>query len=214
MMPALSGASMERSPKNTALKQGMAKTPAKTKPSARLDRQPKRGHGLRLLEDISTLIARSHDLQETLEKITQTVAGRMSADVCSLYLFDPRDKRLTLWATTGLDRAAVGKVSMSVDEGLTGQVIERMEPVAVTDAMAHPRNKYFPETGEERFHSFLGLPVLEKHDPLGVLVVQSRSRRRFSPTEVRLLKTISAHVSSIIVQARLLETLQTKEREH
>jgi phosphotransferase system enzyme I (PtsP) len=169
---------------------------------------------LRLLEDISTLIARSHDLQETLENITQTVAERMGTDVCSLYLFDPKDKRLTLWATTGLDRAAVGKVSMNVDEGLTGLVIERMEPVVVTDAMTHPRNKYFPETGEERFHSFLGLPVLEKHDPLGVLVVQSRSRRRFSPTEVRLLKTISAHVRSIIVQARLQETLQTKEREH
>jgi phosphotransferase system, enzyme I, PtsP len=210
-MPAPSGAVMERSPKNTALKRSLSKTRAKT--SVRL-RQPKRGHGLRLLEDIGTLIARSHDLQETLENLTQIVARRMGADVCSLYLFDPKDKRLTLWATTGLDRVAIGKVSMSVEEGLTGLVIERMEPVVVTDAMAHPRNKYFPETGEERFHSFLGLPILEKHEPLGVLVIQSRSRRRFSPTEVRLLKTISAHVSSVIVQARLLETLQTKEREH
>ncbi len=212
MMPAPSGAFMERSPKNTALKRDVPRTRAKA--PARPKTPPKRSHGLRLLEDIGTLIARSHDLQETLENITQTVAERMGTDVCSLYLFDPKDKRLTLWATTGLDRAAVGKVSMNVDEGLTGLVIERMEPVVVTDAMTHPRNKYFPETGEERFHSFLGLPVLEKHDPLGVLVVQSRSRRRFSRTEVRLLKTISAHVRSIIVQARLQETLQTKEREH
>jgi len=173
-----------------------------------------RARTLRLLEDIGTLIARSHDLQETLEDITKTIADRMNTDVCSLYMLDPQDKRITLWATTGLDKSAVGKVSMSTEEGLCGLVIESMEPVVATDAMLHPRNKYFPETGEERFHSFLGLPVVERHDPLGVLVVQSRSRRRFSRTEIRLLKTISATVSSIIVQARLVETLKTKEQEH
>lgn len=202
---------MDRAPKSTALKRGTPRTGSKA--PARAPSRPRGSHGLRLLEDIGTLISRSHDLQETLEAITQTIAERMSTEVCSLYLFDPKDKRLTLWATTGLDHAAVGKVSMSIEEGLTGLVIEQMEPVAVTDAMTHPRNKYFPETGEERFHSFLGLPVLERRGALGVLVVQSRSRRRFSRTEVRLLKTISAHVSGIIVRARLLETLQTKERE-
>jgi phosphotransferase system enzyme I (PtsP) len=166
-----------------------------------------------LLEDIGSLIAHSHDLQETLEDITQTIAERMGTEVCSLYLYDAKERRLTLWATTGLDRSAVGNVSMSVDEGLSGLVIEKMEAVAVTDAMTHPRNKYFPETGEERFHSFLGLPVLEKNTPLGVLVVQSRNRRHFSRTEIRLLKAISTQVSHNIVQARLLETLKSKEQE-
>ncbi|MBI3248099.1 MAG: phosphoenolpyruvate--protein phosphotransferase [Deltaproteobacteria bacterium] len=183
------------------------KTPARTKVRRR------RGHSLSLLEDIGTLIARSHDLQETLQDITKTIAERMNTDVCSLYMLDPQDTRLTLWATTGLDRSAVGKVSMSTKEGLCGLVIEKMEPVADSDAMLHPRNKYFPETGEERFHSFLGVPVVEKHEPLGVLVIQSLSRRRFSLTDIRLLKTISANVSGIIVQARLLETLKTKEQE-
>ncbi len=202
---------MDGAPKSTALQRGIPSAAAKT--PARATSRPRSSHSLRLLEDIGTLISRSHDLQETLQDITQTVAERTGTDVCSLYLFDSKDKRLTLWATTGLDRVAVGKVSMSIEEGLSGLVIEQMEPVAVTDAMTHPRNKYFPETGEERFHSFLGLPVVDRRGPLGVLVVQSRSRRRFSRTEVRLLKTISAHVSGIIVQARLLETLQTKERE-
>jgi len=179
-----------------------------------LPRPPSRSeHSLRLLEDIGTLIARSHDLQETLEDITQTIAERMGTEVCSLYLYDAKERRLTLWATTGLDRAAVGNVSMSIDEGLSGLVIEKMEPVAVTDAMTHPRNKYFPETGEERFHSFLGLPITEKHTPLGVLVIQSRNRRHFSRTEIRLLKAISTQVSHNIVQARLLETLKSKEQE-
>lgn len=173
----------------------------------------RREQSLRFLEDIGTRIAHSHDLQETLEELTQTIAERMGTEVCSLYLFDPKGRRLTLWATTGLDRAAVGKVSMDVDEGLTGLVLEKMEPVAVTDAMSHPRNKYFPETGEERFHSFLGLPIVEKHSPLGVLVVQSRTRRHFSRAEIRLLKAIAPHVSNGLIQARLLETLKTKERE-
>jgi phosphotransferase system enzyme I (PtsP) len=202
---------MERTSKSTALKKKNPRTKVETTTPSRAP--SRRGQSLRFLEDIGSLIARSHDLQETLEELTQTVAERMNTEVCSLYLFDPKEQRLTLWATTGLDRTAVGKVSMGVDEGLTGLVLEKMEPVAVTDAMTHPRSKYFPETGEERFHSFLGLPIVEKHSPLGVLVVQSRTRRHFSRTEIRLLKAIAPHVSNSIIQARLLETLKTKERE-
>jgi phosphotransferase system enzyme I (PtsP) len=146
---------MERTSKsNSALKRTTSRSRTKTVAPPRPP--SRRAHGLRLLEDIGTLIARSHDLQETLEDITQTIAERMGTEVCSLYLYDAKERRLTLWATTGLDRAAVGNVSMSIDEGLSGLVIEKMESVAVTDAMTHPRNKYFPETGEERFHSFLG----------------------------------------------------------
>ncbi len=203
--------SMDGAHKHATLKRGARKVRAgmTTQPQIRL----RSSHSLRLLEDIGALISHSHDLQGTLEEITKIIAERIGTDVCSLYLFDPKDRRLTLWATTGLERSAVGKVSMGVEEGLSGLVIEKMEPVAVTDAMTHPRNKYFPETGEERFHSFLGLPIVDKQDPIGVLVVQSRSRRRFSRTEVRLLKTIASHVGSVIVQAQLLESLKNKERE-
>lgn len=203
---------MERTSKSSdALKRATSRSRTKTVAPPRPP--SRRGHGLRLLEDIGTLIARSHDLQGTLEEITRTIAERMETEVCSLYLYEAKERRLTLWATTGLDRAAVGNVTMSIDEGLSGLVIEKMEPVAVTDAMTHPRNKYFPETGEERFHSFLGLPIVEKHTPLGVLVIQSRNRRHFSRTEIRLLKAISTQVSHNIVQARLLETLKSKEQE-
>ncbi|MSQ47897.1 MAG: phosphoenolpyruvate--protein phosphotransferase [Deltaproteobacteria bacterium] len=202
---------MERIAKSAALKKKTPRTKVETTTPPRV--VIRREQSLRFLEDIGTRIAHSHDLQETLEELTQTIAERMGTEVCSLYLFDPKGRRLTLWATTGLDRAAVGKVSMDVDEGLTGLVLEKMEPVAVTDAMSHPRNKYFPETGEERFHSFLGLPIVEKHSPLGVLVVQSRTRRHFSRAEIRLLKAIAPHVSNGIIQSRLLETLKTKERE-
>jgi len=166
-----------------------------------------------ILEDISVLIGHSQDLQETLKSIVAIVAERMETEVCSLYIYDRQKNRLTLCATMGLGQESVGKVAMGVSEGLTGLVIEKMSPVMVVDALAHPRYKYFPETGEERFHSFLGVPLIEKRSPLGVLVVQTSRRREFSRDEIRLLKTISAQVSSIIIQARLLDTLKDKERE-
>jgi len=168
---------------------------------------------LDIIENISTLISHSHDLQETLDSIVATVADRMQTEVCSIYILDRKKDRLTLCATMGLDPESVGKVSMGIGEGLTGLVIERMKPVMVVDALVHPRYKYFPETHEEHFHSFLGVPLLENKMPLGVLIVQTSRRREFSRDEIRLLTTISAQVASIIVQARLAETLKSKEQE-
>ena len=168
---------------------------------------------LDILEDISTLISHSHDLQETLESIVATVADRMQTEVCSIYILGRDKNRLTLRATMGLDPESVGKVSMATAEGLTGLVIERMKPVMVADTLAHPRYKYFPETHEEHFHSFLGVPLIDRKLPIGVLVVQTSRRREFSRDEIRLLTTISTQAASIIVQARLAESLQNKEQE-
>jgi phosphotransferase system enzyme I (PtsP) len=174
---------------------------------------PKAVAHLETLEDISTLISHSEDLQEALRNVVGSVVERMATEVCSIYLFDNQKSRLILCATMGLAQDAVGKVSMAIDEGLTGLVIERKRPVMVVDAPTHPRFKYFPETGEERFHSFLGVPLTEKRAPIGVLVIQTSRRREFSSDEVRLLKAISSQVSSIIVQARLAESIKHKERE-
>jgi phosphotransferase system enzyme I (PtsP) len=168
---------------------------------------------LDILADISTIISQSHDLQETLDSIVATVAERMQTEVCSIYILDRKKNRLTLWATKGLDPESVGKVSMGTGEGLTGLVIERMKPVMVADTLAHPRYKYFPETHEEHFHSFLGVALIDRKLPIGVLVIQTSRRREFSRDEIRLLTTISAQAASIIVQARLAESLKNKEQE-
>ena len=168
---------------------------------------------LTILEDISTIISHSHDLQQTLNSIVATVAERMGTEVCSLYILDQQKERLPLRATMGLDAESVGKVSMAIREGLTGLVIERMKPVTVVDALAHPRYKYFPETHEEHFHSFLGVPLIDNKMPSGVLVVQTSRRREFSRDEIRLLTTISAQAASVIVQARLADSLRIKEEE-
>src|SRR5438128_877319 len=182
-------------------------------PRRRAQRAVKHAHGLTVLEDISAITARSEDLQETLQRVVEVVAERVGTDVCSLYILDPRAQRLTLWATVGLDRNSIGKVTMSVEEGLTGMAIEKLEPVMAVDAITHPRYKFFPETGEEKYHSFLGVPIIERGTPIGVLVVQTLRRRKFSAHEIRILREIASKVGPIIVTARLMEDLKSKENE-
>jgi phosphotransferase system enzyme I (PtsP) len=172
-----------------------------------------RGRGLLLLEAIGTLIGESGDLYATLDRIVSLVADRLDMEVCSIYRFAPESNRLFLVATHGLDPSSVGNVSMGVDEGLTGFVIEKSEPVMAIDALAHPRYKYFPETGEERYHSFLGVPIVDRREPLGVLVVQTSRRRRFTRDEVRLMKAVAVPVGGLLVQLRLLQSLESKEEE-
>lgn len=163
------------------------------------------------LEDISALVSHAEDLQTSLNSVVAIVAERMQTEVCSIYLLDDAGKRLVLSATKGLDAAAVGRVGMAVDEGLAGLVVERGSPVVVVDAPSHPRYKYFPETGEERYHSFFGVPMTEQKRTFGVLVVQTSRRRDFNSGEVGLLKAISNQASNIVVQARLVDSLKNKE---
>lgn len=167
--------------------------------------------GLRTLEDISTLILKSHDLHETLQNIVSVVARRTLSDVCSIYLLDEDRQTLRLRATKGLSRRAVDRVTMKVNEGLTGLVVEQRKVVALQEPQNHPRFRYFKETGEERFHSFLGIPLFDRNTPIGVLVVQSRAPRRFSDEDISGLSTIAFQVASIVVNARLLDSIQHKE---
>ncbi len=172
-----------------------------------------RGRGLLLLENIGALIGQSEDISATLARIVSLVADHLDMEVCSLYRFESETSRLTLLATKGLDPASVGTVSMGVDEGLTGFVIQKGEPVMAIDALAHPRYKYFPETGEERYHSFLGVPIVDNRAAVGVMVVQTSRRRRFTRDEVRLLKAVAVPIGGLLTQLRLLQSLESKEEE-
>src|SRR6266436_5168877 len=170
---------------------------------------------LALIEHLSAIGGEhSEDLRETLNEVVSAIAAGMEAEVSSLYLFDPQRERVVLRATIGLDRESVGKVSMRISEGLVGLVLEKDEPVYVPDAISHPRYKYFPETGEERFHTFLGVPVHDgRKKPLGVLVAQTLERRKFNKSEIRLLSTAANQVAQILSHFRLRESLVTKEKE-
>jgi len=170
---------------------------------------------LALIEDISAIGGDlSADLRQSLDAIVATIASRMEVEVCSIYLFDPQRERLVLRATLGLDRASVGRVSMRVNEGLVGLAIETGDAVVVEDAMSHPRYKYFPETGEERYHTLVAVPIEEtRQKPIGVLTVQTLRRRKFAKTEVRLLRAAAAQLAQIMSHFQLRETLATKEKE-
>jgi phosphotransferase system enzyme I (PtsP) len=175
--------------------------------------KPRRTQGLRVLADVTAISADTEDLSDRLQRFVELIARVTDTDVCSIYVLDERTQVLTLAASAGLERASIGRVTMRVGEGLTGMTIEKREPVMVVDAFSHPRFKYFPETGEDRYHSFAGVPIVDGGKPLGVLVVQTLRRRKFTAREMELLRTIATHVSQGIVTARLLEDLRSKEQE-
>uniref|UniRef100_A0A831XLF2 phosphoenolpyruvate--protein phosphotransferase n=1 Tax=Geobacter metallireducens TaxID=28232 RepID=A0A831XLF2_GEOME len=169
--------------------------------------------GLRTLEDISALILKSHDLPDTLDNIVHLVAKRIGTDVCSIYLLEEDGITLRLAATKGLSKSSVGKITMKTSEGLAGLVIETNGMVAADNAPLHPRYKYFPETREERFNSFLGIPLMQRETPMGVIVIQTRESRTFRQEEVSTLTTIAYQISSIVINAKLLDSIRQKEEE-
>ncbi len=157
------------------------------------------------LEEISLLVAHSHDPSETLFNIVRLIQGRFKTAVCSVYVLNPLKGELILSATVGLKSESVGRVRMLLDEGLTGLTAQKMAPVMVPDAFSHPRFKYFPESGEDPYHSFLGVPLVEGGELQGVLVVQTMEPRTFSQSEVRMLVTVAGQVASLVGDAHLLE---------
>jgi phosphotransferase system enzyme I (PtsP) len=157
------------------------------------------------LEECSRLIAHSHDPHQTLANIVRLIQDRFHTAVCSVYVLEPERQELVLGATVGLKAESVGRVRMGIHEGLTGLVAEKMAPVVVEDAFKHARFKYFPEAGEDPYHSFLGVPLIEGGSLEGVLVVQTVEPRLFSPSEVRMLATVGAQVASLVADAHLLE---------
>lgn len=165
--------------------------------------------GLSTLQDISALILKSHDLGETISNIVDIVAQRAHSDVCSLYLLEQDQQTLTLRATRGLDQDAIGKVSLKIGEGLTGTVAKEQRLLAIEEPQDHPLYRYFSETGEEQFHTFVGIPLFDRTQSIGVLVIQTRQARVFSEEELATLTTIAFQVASIVVNARLLDTIDS-----
>src|SRR4029077_14170962 len=154
-----------------------------------------------------------YDTAKTLANIVHSIQGRFQTAVCSVYLLEPERRELVLGATVGLKPESVGRVRMRVYEGLTGLVAEQMGPVMVEDAFKHPRFKYFPEAGEDPYHSFLGVPLIESGAVQGVLVVQTVERRGVSPNEIRMLVTVGSQLAPLVSGARLLERVAAAEVE-
>jgi phosphotransferase system enzyme I (PtsP) len=164
-----------------------------------------------ILEDIGKIITESARPHRTLEKIVELVADKFNTDVCSVYLLDTDKLSLVLQATVGLRKESIGGVRMSIHEGLTGLVLEKMQPVFVADPAAHPRYKFFKESGEDIYKTFLGVPLVYHQNVLGVLVVQTVQEDAISMSDINLFAAIASQISATVAYTGLLDDLK-KER--
>src|SRR5438093_370964 len=155
-----------------------------------------------LLRRLREVMAEPVSAQDRLDKIVVLIAANMVAEVCSVYVLRV-DSTLELYATEGLKREAVHQTVLRADEGLVGLVASEANPINLSEAQAHPAFSYRPETGEEIYHSFLGVPVLRAGNTLGVLVVQNRARRTYSEEEEEALQTTAMVLAEMIASGEL-----------
>ena len=157
------------------------------------------------LEEIASLAQEGGKPAETLMNVVALIARRFRTDVCSAYLLEPDRANLVLAATLGLRPQCIGTLRLALHEGLAGLVAETVLPVAVEQVKNHPRFKYFGEAGEDRYQSFLGVPLIDRGILQGVLVVQTVEARVFRDDEVRMLSEAAAQVGPVISEARTLD---------
>src|SRR5215467_13532641 len=155
-----------------------------------------------LLRRLREVMAEQVSAQERLDKIVVLIAANMVAEVCSVYVLRV-DGTLELYATEGLNKAAVHQTVLRSDEGLVGLVASEANPINLSEAQNHPAFSYRVETGEEIYHSFLGVPVLRAGNTLGVLVVQNRARRTYTEEEEEALQTTAMVLAGMIASGEL-----------
>jgi glycogen phosphorylase len=157
------------------------------------------------MDEIANLTEETAQSADTLMSVVALIAKRFDTDVCSAYLLEPDRSNLVLAATLGLHPKCIGVLRMPLNEGLTGLVAEHVRPVASPDATNHPRFKFFPESGEEVYRSFLGVPLIDRGILQGVLVVQTKEPRIFREDEIRMLVEAASQVAPVVSEARTLD---------
>ncbi len=153
----------------------------------------------RLIQELNL----ARNLDQALGLIVRRVKEISGADVCSVFLAEPDGRHYVLKASDGLRPEAIGRIRLARGEGLVGLVARRAEPVNLEDAPLHPRFRYFPESGEERYHAFLGVPIIHHREVVGVLVVQRAEAEVFDEESVTLLVTVAAQLAGAIAHAEL-----------
>lgn len=152
----------------------------------------------RIIQEVSAI----QDLNQALNVIVQRVKQAVHVEVCSVYLRDPDSQDLVLMASDGLNPEAVGHVRLGPQQGLVSYVAEREEPMNIRSAHNHPRYVYFPETGEERYDTFMGVPIIHHGRVLGVLIAQRHSDERLDEEAEALMITVAAQLSGVIALAQ------------
>ncbi|MGD2268792.1 MAG: phosphoenolpyruvate--protein phosphotransferase [Desulfobacterales bacterium] len=161
--------------------------------------------------ELAALLTGSENIETFLQRTVEMVAGHMDADVCSIYLYDDPSRELILTATRGLNPEAIGKIRMKIGEGLVGLTLEKLEPTIEAFADRNPKFKYFTEAHEDRFKSFLSVPILRGLEKIGVLVVQHEKSDHFDELDIIVMRAIASQLAGVVGNARLLKDLGRKK---
>jgi phosphotransferase system enzyme I (PtsP) len=156
-----------------------------------------------ILTGLHEIMAGRGSAQSKLDKVVDLIAETMESEVCSIYLL--RDNKLELFATHGLRKEAVHVTRLGMGEGLVGTIAAEGRILNLAEAAEHAAFAYRPETGEERFHSFAGVPIVRLESPIGVLAVQHAEPRRYEDVEIEALQTVAMVLSEMIAAARLVD---------
>ncbi|TMJ17345.1 MAG: phosphoenolpyruvate--protein phosphotransferase [Alphaproteobacteria bacterium] len=156
-----------------------------------------------ILTGLHDVMASKLGAQGKLNKVVRIIAEAMASEVCSIYLL--RDGLLELFATVGLNQEAVHVTRLAPGEGLVGTIAREVEILNLDEAASHPEFAYRPETGEELFHSFAGVPIIRKERAIGVLAVQHAEPRAYDELEIEALQTVAMVLSELISNAGLAD---------
>jgi phosphotransferase system enzyme I (PtsP) len=165
-----------------------------------------------LLRRLREIMADGSSAQQRLDKLVALIASNMVAEVCSIYL-RRAGNALELFATQGLNPGAVHNTRLRSGQGLVGLVAETAEPVNLTNAPNHPRFAYRPETGEDPYKSFLGVPIVRGGQVYGVLTVQNRAARQYDEEEVEALQTVAMVLAEVVASGGLFDIAELDEPE-
>ncbi|HLF58616.1 MAG TPA: phosphoenolpyruvate--protein phosphotransferase [Alphaproteobacteria bacterium] len=166
----------------------------------------------RLLKSVRDVMAATESAQARLDQVAKVIAAGMVAEVCSVYVLRAGDV-LELFATEGLKHEAVHVTRLRVGEGLVGDIAAHARPLALADARSHPSFAYRPETGEEIYPSFMGVPILRGGRVIGVLVVQNRKPRHYTEEEIEALETISMVLAELVASGELVDPTELQRTE-
>ena len=156
-----------------------------------------------ILTRLHEAMASRANAQRKLDKVVQIIGESLDSEVCSIYLL--REGALELFATQGLNPAAVHVTRLAIGEGLVGTIASRVETLNLAEAAAHPDFAYRPETGEDKFHSFAGVPIIYRERAVGALAVQHADPRRYEDVEIEALQTTAMVLSELIAHNGLID---------
>ncbi|EQB03210.1 peptidase [Sphingobium baderi LL03] len=164
-----------------------------------------------ILTSLQEVMAARTSAQAKLNKVVDIIGQSLSSEVCSIYLV--REGVLELFATRGLKQEAVHVTRMAMGEGLVGLIATNVETLNLDEAASHPDYAYRPETGEELFHSFAGVPIVRRERAIGVLCVQHVEPRRYEEVEIEALQTVAMVLAELIANAELADDGPVDQRE-